>query len=586
MKTGREGKGSVRHFSSCFHSFLFFRFKKEDLNRGRSALRFCGMKKSGSPRVGRGWIVAGFAVGALTLFLAFFYFFGGWSLGAPADLTLCNGAELQTLDPAIITDEPGLRVAQALFEGLSTRNAKGEVIPGMAQNWTLSPDGRVYTFTLRPGVKWSNGEPVTSYDFLNSWERALNPATGSQYSYQLYYLVNGEAYGTGKLTDFSQVGVKAPDDHTLVATLIHPTAYFLELTTLPTLYAVPLKSIQKFGRDWTKPGKLVSNGPYLLREWRLNDYILLEANPAYWRPVPIRRIKVLPTDSPTACFNLFYSHKTDLIIDKNSIPAELVQSIRAKPYFHSNPFGATTFIRFNVKRKPFDDVRVRKALALALDKQDIVDKITRAGEPVANTLVPPGSAGYVPPQGLVRNLDEARRLLAEAGYPDGRGFPEVTLLYPSRGTVWIQMATEMQALWRRDLGINSITLRGQEWRVYLNTEQLIDFDLSLTDWIGDYNDPQTFLDMFVTGGGNNETNWSNPRYDQMLQATGTAPNPTQRMQTFHDMEKILVEDEVPIVPIYFWVGLSLYDPDKLGGYEPNFVDEHVWGNFYIPGKKR
>ncbi len=544
------------------------------------------MEKSGSPRLGRGWIVAGFAAGALALFLGFFYFFGGWNLGTAADLTLNNGAELQTLDPAIITDEPGVRVAQAVFEGLTTRNAKGEVIAGMAQSWTLSPDGRVYTFTMRPGVKWSNGEPVTSYDFLNSWERALNPATGSQYSYQLYYLVNGEAYGKGELKDFSQVGVKAPDDHTLVVTLIHPTAYFLELTTLPSLYAVPLASIKKYGRDWTKPGKLVSNGPYLMKEWRLNDYILLEANPNYWRPVAIHRIKVLPTDSPTACFNLFYSHKTDLIIDKNSIPSELVQDIKNQPYFHSNPFGATTFVRFNVKHKPFDDVRVRKALALALDKQDIVDKITRAGEPVANTLVPPGSAGYTAPRGLVRNLAEARRLLAEAGYPEGRGFPEVTLLYPARGTVWIQMATEMQALWRRDLGINSITLRGQEWRVYLNTEQLLDFDLALSDWIGDYNDPQTFLDMFVTGGGNNETNWGDPRYDQMLEATGTAPNPAERMRIFHDMEKILVEDDVPIVPVYFWVGLSLYYPDKLGGYVPNFVDEHLWGEFYIPGKKK
>ncbi len=525
-------------------------------------------------------------LGALILFLAFFYIFGGWSMSAPADLTLCNGAELQTLDPAIITDEPGGRVAQALFEGLTSRNTKGEVIPGMAMSWTISPDGLTYTFLMRPGAKWSNGDPVTSFDFLNSWERALNPATGAQYSYQLYYLVNGEAYGTGKITDFSQVGVKAPDAHTLVVTLVHPTAYFLELTALPTLMPVHLATVKKYGNDWIKPGKMVSNGPYVLKEWRLNDYILLETSPQYYRPVAIHRIKVLPTDSPTACFNLFYSRKTDLIIDKNSIPAELVQDIKNKSYFHANPFGATTFIRFNVKRKPFDDVRVRKALALALDKQDIVDKITRAGEPIANTLVPPGSVGYTPPHGLERNLDEARRLLAQAGYPNGQGFPDVTMLYPARGSVWIQMATEVQALWRRDLGISSIQLRGQEWRVYLNTEQLIDFDVSLADWIGDYNDPQTFLDMFVTDGGNNETGWSFPQYDQMLQNSGTIRDPAQRMQVFHDMEKILVEDEVPIVPVYFWVGLSLYYPEKVGGFEPNFLDEHPWGQLYIPEKKK
>jgi len=261
-----------------------------------------------------------------------------------------------------------------------------------------------------------------------------------------------------------------------------------------------------------------------------------------------------------------------------------VPDIREKPYFHSNPFGATSFIRFNVKRKPFDDVRVRKAFALALDKKDIVDKITRAGEPVANNLVPPGNPDYTPPTGLTYNPDEARRLLAEAGYPNGQGFPDVDLLYAKRGT-GEESATEMQALWRRDLGITSIHLRGQEFKVYLNTEELLDFDFSLSAWIGDYNDPQTFIDMFVTDGGNNQTGWSNPQYDQMLTASENMPDPAQRMQELHDMEKILVEDEVPIVPVYFFVGMSLYYPDKLGGFVPNNVDDHRWGEFYLPGKK-
>jgi oligopeptide transport system substrate-binding protein len=542
------------------------------------------MGGSPSSRLSRALVFPAFLAGALVLFLAFFYFFGGWTLSAPADLTLCNGDEPQSLDPAIVTGQLEGRLCLALFEGLTTRNARGDVIPGMAESWTISPDGLTYTFTLRPGIKWSNGDPLTASDFLNSWERALNPATVSEYSYQLYYLVNGEAYGTGKLKDFSQVGVKAPDDRTLVVTLTHPTAYFLELTSFQTLCPVHLPTIKKYGKDWIKPGRMVSNGPYVLKEWRLNDYILVEANPYYWRPVPVHRIKVLPTNSPTACFNLFYSHKTDLVLDTRSIPSTLVQDIKNEPYFHANPFGATSFVRFNVKRKPFDDVRVRKALALALDKQDIVTKITRCGEPVANTLVPPGNAGYTPPTGLVYNVGEARRLLAEAGYPNGQGFPDVNLLYAGRGT-GPQVATEMQALWRRDLGITSIHLRAQEWKVYLNTQQLVDFDLSLSAWIGDYNDPQTFIDMFVTDGGNNDTGWGNAQYDQMLQTSENTADPAQRMRILHDMEKILVEDEVPIIPVYFWVGMSLYDPNKVGGFEPNFVDDHRWGEFYIPGKK-
>jgi oligopeptide transport system substrate-binding protein len=527
--------------------------------------------------------LGGAALG-LALFLAFFYAFGGWSLSAPADLTLCNGDEPQTLDPAVVTGQLEGRLCLALFEGLTTRDAAGMIVPGMAQSWTRSPDGRTYTFTLRPDAKWSNGEPLTARDFLNSWQRALEPSTASEYAYQLYYLVNGEAYGTGKITDFSQVGVKAPDDRTLVVTLNHPTAYFLELTSLQTLCPVYLPCIQKYGDDWIKPGRIVGNGPYVMKAWRLNDYILLEANPHYWRPVPIRRIKVLPTRDANTCFNLFYSGKTDLILDQSSLPPTLLPDIRKQPYFHTNAFGATTFMRFNVKRAPFNDVRVRQALALALDKQDVVDKILRDGEPIANTLVPPGNAGYVPPRGLARDVDAARKLLAAAGYPGGRGFPDVNLLYSTKGSASSGIATEIQALWARDLGITSIHLHGQEWKVYLNSMGSIDFDMCLSRWVGDYNDPQTFIDMFVTDGGNNDTNWASARYDQMLVQSESTPDPAQRLRIFHDMEKLLVEDEVPIVPISFMVGSVLYDPHKLGGFAPNFVDDHRWGDFYLPGK--
>ena len=533
----------------------------------------------------RALVVPAFLLGALVLFFAFFYCFGGWSLSAPADLTLNNGDEPQSLDPAIVTGQLEGRICLALFEGLTTRNAKGDIIPGMAEKWEMTPDGLTYTFHLRPGIKWSNGEPVTADDFVKGWERVLNPETASEYAYQLFYLRNAEDYATGKLKDFSQVGVKAPDDHTLVVTLTHPTAFFLELTSFQTLVPEPIATIKKYGQNWIKPGNMVSNGPYVLKEWRLNDYILVEANPYYWRPVGVHRIKVLPTNSPTAVFNLFYSHKSDLVLDTRSIPSTLVKDIKTEPYFHATPFGATSFLRFNVKRKPFDDVRVRKALALALDKQDIVDKITRCNEPIANTLVPPGNAGYVPPAGLNYNVEEARRLLAEAGYPGGKGFPELNMLYAIRGTS-TQVAAEMQALWARDLGITSIHLRGQEWKVYLNTQQLIDFDLSLGAWIGDYNDPQTFIDMFVTDGGNNQTGWSDPQYDAMLATSENTADPAARMKILHDMEKILVEDEVPIVPVYFWVGMSLYYPDKVGGFEPNFVDDHRWGEFTLPGKQK
>ena len=329
------------------------------------------------------WLKAIFiSAAAAFLFLAFFYFFGGWSASAPADLIIANGDEPQSLDPAIVTGQLEGRLCLALFEGLTTRDPDGKIIPGMAESWTLSPDGKTYTFTLRPGIQWSNGAPVTARDFVDSWRRALEPSTASEYAYQLYYLVNAEAYNTGKITDFSQVGVKARDDQTLVVTLMHPTAFFLELTSFQTLCPVYLPCIQQCGDDWIKPGKMVSNGPYVMKAWRLNDYVLLEANPHYYKPVPVHRIKVSPVRDQNTCFNLFASGKIDLVLDQSSLPAVLLPDIRKKPYYHANPFGATTFIRFNVKRPPFTDVRVRQALALALDKQDLVDKILRDGEPV------------------------------------------------------------------------------------------------------------------------------------------------------------------------------------------------------------
>ncbi len=530
-------------------------------------------------------LFAGLLALGLVLLGAFFYAFGGWTLAAPADLTIANGDEPQTLDPAIVTAQLDQRICTAIYEGLTSSDPTGRIVPGVAQTWEISPDGKTYTFHLRPDAKWSNGEPLTAGDFVESWKRVLDPATASDYAYQLFYLVNGEAYYNRTIADFSQVGVKAPDDHTLVVTLSHPTAYFLQLTAaMQTLFPVHLATVRKYGDDWTKPGRIVGNGPYVLKAWRLNDYILLEANPHYWRPVAIKRIRVLPVRDANTCYNLFYSGKIDLILDQSSIPPVLLPDIRKQPYFHPNPIGATTFVRFNVKRHPFDDVRVRKALALALDKQDIVDKIIRSGEPVARTLVPPGNPGYIPPAGLPHDLGEAQRLLAEAGYPGGRNFPDVTLLYATKGT-GPAIATEMQALWSRDLGINSIHLRGQEFKVYLNSQSSTDFDLCISRWIGDYNDPQTFLDMFVTGGGNNDTNWGDPGYDKMLADSETTPDPARRMHILQGMEKILVEDQVPVFPVSFTVGAVLYHPGALGGFSSNFVDDHPWGDLYIPGKK-
>ena len=491
-----------------------------------------------------------------------------------ADLVFLNGAEPETLDPALITGQPEGRIANALFEGLTSFDASGHPIPGVAERWEISPDRRVYTFHLRPDAAWSNGERVTANDFLRSWRRVLDPATGSEYASQLYHVRNGRAFNEGKLRDFSQVGVRVLDPATLEVTLENPTPYFLDLCAFTTLLPVPLATVERAPDDWTKPGKLVSNGAYTLAEWRVNDRIRLVRNPHYWNRahVAMGSVDILPISKANAAFNVYAAGQADLVMDKGLVPNQLLDELKKRPDFHAAPFLGTYFLRFNCTRPPFNDARVRRAVALVIDKKLLVDKITRAGEPPATSFTPTGTAGYQPPPGLGYNPAEARRLLAEAGYPGGRGFPRVSYLY-SEGELNEGLAVEIQAMARRELGIQ-IDLQRQEWKVYLRSMSSLDYDLCRATWIGDYNDPNTFLGCFVTGDGNNRTGWSNPAYDRLIARAAAEPDPARRMALFAQAEHLLVSEDTPICPLYSYVGIQFYDSTRLGGIQANLLDEH------------
>lgn len=492
-----------------------------------------------------------------------------------ADLVFLNGAEPETLDPALITGQPEGRVANALFEGLLAFDRDGKPQPGMAESWEVSPDGRVYTFTLRDGLTWSDGTPLTAEDFAGSWRRTLDPATASEYAYQLHYIKNARAFNEGQLTDFGQVGVSAPDARTLRVELENPTPFFLDLCAFVTLLPVPLHAVEKHGDDWIKPGRLVSNGAYQLDSWRLNDRIRLRKNPRYWNAdrVAMETIDVVPVSKANTAFNLYASGQADLMMDKGLVPPALLSEIKKRDDFHAAPFLGTYFLRYNCEKGPFTDPRVRKAFSLVIDKQSIVDRITRAGELPADSFVPPGAAGYEPVRGCGgRDVEQARRLLVEAGYPGGEGFPMVNYLY-SEGELNEAIAVELQSMWRRELGVNVQLLR-QEWKVYLRSLSTLDYDIARSSWVGDYPDPNTFLDMFVTGGGNNRTGWSDPRYDQLIAAAAARTDPPKRFDLLRDAERILVCDEMPVCPLYFYVGIQLYDADKLGGVSGNILDEH------------
>ncbi len=499
----------------------------------------------------------------------------GCSSEQRADLVFLNGAEPETLDPALITGQPEGRVANALFEGLLTFDQSGKARPGMAETWEVSEEGRVYTFKLRDGLQWSDGTPLTARDFVESWKRTLDPATASEYAYQLHYVKGAKAFNEDTITDFANVGISAPDEQTLRVELENPTPFFLDLCAFVTLLPVPMHAVERYGDSWTKPGNLVSNGAYVLESWRINDRIRLRKNPRYWNAanVAMETIDVIPVSKANTAFNLYASGQADLMMDKGLVPPALLGEIKKRDDFQAAPFLGTYFLRYNCEKGPFADARVRRAFSIVIDKQSIVERITRAGELPARGFVPPGAGGYEPIEGCgEQDLEEAKRLLSDAGYSNGQGFPMVTYLY-SEGELNEAIAVELQGMWRRELGVNVQLLR-QEWKVYLRSLSTLDYDIARSSWVGDYPDPNTFLDMFVSGGGNNRTGWSDPEYDRLIAAAAAELDPNVRYRILRQAEKILVCEQMPVCPLYFYVGIQLYDADKLGGIEGNILDEH------------
>lgn len=498
----------------------------------------------------------------------------------PADLTIINGVEPESLDPAIIVAQPDFRVEQGLFEGLTRLEpVNSRAVPGLAERWEISPDGITYTFHLRTNLVWSTGEPIKADDVVYSWIRALDPKTASRYAGQLYYIKNAEDFNIGKNTDPALVGVKALDPLTVQVQLASPTAFFLDLCAFPTLAVVPRQTIEKYGDHWLTHKPLPSSGAYELADWRLNDKIRLVKNPRYWDAANTQAsiIDFLPVGSPSTALNLYERGQADIVWDKSLIPSELMDVLLKRPDFHTFSYLGTYFIRVNTTRKPFDDPRVRQALALAVDKDRIVKKITRAGEHIASHFVPDGTQNYTSPVGLGYDVARARQLLAEAGYPGGKGFPRVEYLFDGAvggsGNVHQSIAIELQQMWRDALGIN-LELRQVETQVFWGMQSRLDYTLARSSWIGDYNDANTFLGMFVTGDGNNESGWSNATYDRLVHAANGTTDVKKREQLFQQAETILVREGLPIIPLYFYVGVNYFDTNKVQGIWQNVLDDH------------
>jgi oligopeptide transport system substrate-binding protein len=518
----------------------------------------------------------------------------------PADFTFINGTEVSTLDPATVTGVPEGRILRAIFEGLTTKHpATLEPLPGVAERWEVSADGLRYTFHLRRDAVWTNGDPVTAHDFVYSWQRFLDPQTAAEYAYQLWYVRGAQAYTTD-LDDagrprqgFETVGIRAPDDWTFEVELEQPTPFFLQLTAFYPLYPVNRRNLEEARErspgswqfDWLRPENIVTNGPYRVVSRRVNDRIRLERNPTYWDvdSVAFETIDALAVEQYLTNLNLYEQGDAAWI---NYIPNQLIERLMVREDFQPAPYFGTYFYRVNTTKPPLDDARVRRALALCIDREQITRFITKSGQQPWFSLVPAGMAGYsaqsfahraVPggsaeeyAAGLQADVEEARRLLAEAGYgPSGRPLPTIEIHYNTSET-HRDIAEVVADSWRRNLGLNA-KLLNQEWKVYLDTQSTLNYDVSRSAWIGDYVDPNTFLDLFVTGGENNKTGWGDPRYDELIAAAKKEMDPAARYELFYRAEALLME-ALPILPIYSYVTQNMVNP-RMGGCPDNLLDE-------------
>jgi oligopeptide transport system substrate-binding protein len=494
-------------------------------------------------------------------------------------LLLCVGSEPQTLDPQLSQGDTEHQIIDALMTGLVENDEydQAKVVPGLADHWDHNDDYSVWTFHLREDAKWSNGDPVTAQDFVDSYRRVLTAGLGAVYSDALFIMKGAKDYYDQKLTDFNQVGVHAEDPHRLKIELTGPTPYFLSAILHTTWLPIHMPTILKFGRmderdtKWTTPGNYVGTGPFILKTWRQNDVIEVVRNPLYWDAATVKLnginfYSIENQDTAERAFEAGQLHKTlDVPLDR--IPyyrREHPEQIRIDPYL------ADYFYRLNTNRKPLDNPKVRLALNLAVNREEIVTNITRAKQTPEAGIVPPGMAGYEALDVIHYDPERARQLLAEAGYPNGKGFPKFNILINTHEAHRV-IAEAIQQMWKQELNID-VGIENQEWKVYLQSQNSLNYDIIRGGWIGDFMDPVTFLTVWTTGNGNNDTGWGNPAYDQLLDQAGQTGDPLRRFDILHEAERLFLS-EPAVVCIYWYTRVYLLDPSVKNWY-PLALDLH------------
>lgn len=495
-------------------------------------------------------------------------------------------ADVADLDPHTAINITEIDVVSALFEGLVAEDPVDlHPVPGVAERWDVSADGLTYTFFLRKNARWSDGQPVVAADFVDAWRRVLTPQLGAENANLLYVLQGAEAFHKGATQDFKNVGVSAVDERTLRVTLEYAAPHFLNLLTHPAWYPVPLATVRKFGGEtergnrWTRPGQIVGNGPFALKTWRPGQEVLVEKSPTYWDAATVRlaAIRFHPIDSVDAeerAFRAGQLHVTYVL------PFGKADAYRrdAPTLLRSDPYLDTYFLRANVGRPPLDNEHLRRALALAIDRHALAEKVLRGGQQPATAITPPGLPHYTPPPGLAYDPEAARRELAESGLKKiGAPALQLDLLFNTSENLRI-VAEALQEMWRRELGL-SVSLVNQEFKVVLAERRAGNYQLVLGDWVGDYLDASTFLDPWRSGSSNNHTGWHNADYDGLLFAAARNTDASARAAQLQQAETLLLR-AAPVIPLYYNTHTYLLHP-SVRGWNPTLLDHHPYKHVWL-----
>lgn len=457
------------------------------------------------------------------------------------------GVEPPGLDWHVNTDNASFDVVCNMMVGLTQYKNDLTVAPSCAESWDILDGGKRYVFHLRKDVRWSDGKPVLAQDFTYAWHRLLDPQTAAPYAFFLYDIENAFEYNTGAIKDPSKLGFRCIDNRTIEVILKKPTSYFLTLTAICASFPMRKDVVDKYGKNWTDADHMVVNGPFKLHDWKHEYKIELVANPLYVGGEPkIKKIKMFMIPEQATAFALYENDQLDYI-DNRSFPTSDVYECKDSPEYHNFPLMRNNYIGFNVLKKPFDDKRVRQAISMGIDR-NIFGKILRRSEKPSYTWIPDGMIGHSRDSGPNFDPEQARKLLAEAGFPDGKGFPKVAILYPTREDARLVMEAVQDQL-KRNLNLH-VDLTNMEWKVYLRKLRTDSPPIFRSSWGADYPDPETFANIFTTHNGNNDTKWKSAAYDKLIDQAEGEQDQKRRAELYQQADRTVCKDECIIACTY------------------------------------